>query len=254
MAAVARPHRTANILRLPSRNGRSRSNEKAEITERLVLGSKGNAEQRTALYIDPRRYRLDSAPWSSSDSPSLHSSIRLIDIQRSDRLDLRGREVSSRPLTLHLEDPSPSACAARSTRRRADLVARRIDEDVEDMIQRERARHLLGDVVDIQGLAKLDILGFEPLLFQPTLDRLDDVRDLEGLENVVVRPVLHRGDGRLDGAIAGHHDRGASGACSTACFRNSSPFISGIFMSMSNTSKNPSGRAHRPLLFHWTHR
>jgi hypothetical protein len=72
------------------------------------------------------------------------------------------------------------------------------------VVEIERGRERLADLVDRQRLAQADVLGLQLLAVQPALDDVDDLLDLERLEDVVVGAALHRLDRGLDRAEAGH--------------------------------------------------
>jgi hypothetical protein len=94
----------------------------------------------------------------------------------------------------------------------AGLLDRGLEDGVEDVVEIERGRERLADLVDRQRLAQADVLGLQLLAVQPALDDVDDLLDLERLEDVVVGAALHRLDRGLDRAEPGHdHGQDRSG-------------------------------------------
>jgi hypothetical protein len=85
-----------------------------------------------------------------------------------------------------------------------DLVDRGVQDDIEHVVDVERRRDRLRHLVDGQRLAEPDVLRLQALPVQAALDDVDDLLDLERLEDVVVRAILHRLDRALDRAEAGH--------------------------------------------------
>ena len=88
-----------------------------------------------------------------------------------------------------------------------DRVDRRVEHQIEHLLDRQRGRDRLADLVDRQRVLEPDVLVLQPLAIEAALHDVDDLLHLERLEDVVVGPLLHRLDRRLDGAEAGHDDR-----------------------------------------------
>ena len=87
-----------------------------------------------------------------------------------------------------------------------DRVDGRVQHQIQDLLDRQRGRDRLADLVDGQRVLEADVLVLQPLAVQAALHDVDDLLDLEGLEDVVVGAPLHRLDGRLDRAEPRHDD------------------------------------------------
>jgi hypothetical protein len=88
---------------------------------------------------------------------------------------------------------------------------RRVGDGGEHLVERERRRDGLADLVERDRLAEPEVLRREALLLQAALDDVHHLLDAEGLDHVVVGAALHRVDGGLDGAEARHDDRDDAG-------------------------------------------
>ncbi len=88
-----------------------------------------------------------------------------------------------------------------------DRVDRRVEHQIEHLLDRQRGRDRLADLVDRERVLEPDVLVLQPLAIEAALHDVNDLLHLERLEDVVVGPLLHRLDRRLDGAEAGHDDR-----------------------------------------------
>ena len=88
-----------------------------------------------------------------------------------------------------------------------ELVQGRVADGRENLLEREAGGNGFADLVEGHRLAQAQVLRRETLLLEPALNDANDLFDLEGLEDVVVRAPLHRVDGGLDRAEP-RHDHG----------------------------------------------
>ncbi len=84
------------------------------------------------------------------------------------------------------------------------LEERRVDDGADDLFERQAVRDRFGHLVERERLFEAHVLGLQLLLLEAAPDGVDDLLHLEGLEDVVVGAALHRLDGGLDRAEAGH--------------------------------------------------
>ena len=87
-----------------------------------------------------------------------------------------------------------------------ELVDGGIADGRENLFERQARRNRLAHRVERHRLAQAQVLRRQPLLLEAALHDADDLLDLERLEDVVVGAALHRVDGRLHRAEAGHDD------------------------------------------------
>ncbi len=85
-----------------------------------------------------------------------------------------------------------------------DRIEHGIEHQIKHPLDRERGRDGLADLVDGQGVLEAQVLVLQALAVEPALNRVHHLFDAEGLEHVVVGPVLHRFDGGLHRAESGH--------------------------------------------------
>ena len=87
------------------------------------------------------------------------------------------------------------------------LLDRRTAQGVHYLFERETRCNRFADLVERERFLEAEVLGLEPLLLEPTPNRVDHFFHLERLEDVVIRALLHRLDGRFDGPETSHDDR-----------------------------------------------
>ena len=87
-----------------------------------------------------------------------------------------------------------------------DRIEHRLENQIEDPLDRKGGRDGLADPVDGEGILETQVLVLQALAVEPALHGVDYLLDAEGLEHVVVGAVLHGFDGGLDSAKAGHDD------------------------------------------------
>ena len=134
--------------------------------------------------------------------------------------------------------------AVDGAQRRAQVVRDRVGKGLQVLIG---GREFLGS--PLFALLQFRVFAAQALHIQRARDDRQDDVELEGLEDVVERAALHGLHRRIDGAVAGHHDRADGRDRSVvAASISAMPSISGIMRSVSSRSNSPGPQRSQGLL------